>query len=952
MCRSLFIGVMLLMVASLARAQTSVEGRLTGTVRDEQGGLLPGAEIALEGQRATTTTDENGAYRLANLSPGEYWLLARFAGFADVRHFVVIQAGSNATLNLVMNVGSVDETIEVRHETPLLETQSGGHTVNISGELLRSMPLSERREWFGAMTLAPGVTTAEWVSNEKLFSVHGADSNANIVQVDGADVSPALASGVRYVGLNTDSIEDIQIKTAGVDASAPLGIGGIVNIATSSGTNTVKGAATFFVQPLAWNASNTPGGTSSTVDQRQLDLSLGAPIVKDRLWAFGSYRYTDATTGVSRTAAQLDALRLLVPQFEPFGNSNTAHFWFAKLNAQLHASHQLSGFYQRDVNPVAFADALAEHLRREATGGSGLSLRWLGAWSNAFTSRVGVSYNDKRRDGQPPDGDGPLRRVYQSTITSAGRLVGNGRIADLGPPVSGWGAQPNSKLTISVDATVFRSSRLGSHEVQTGLYLQPRLRNGSRTFYVNGGFVFEESVLRNAGTADRQLVPFHRMLVDGTVLTNSDREGQDYGFYVQDAWRPTSRLTINVGVRVDHLIWQDALFDVVSQRSTEIGPRLSANYLVTSDAANVVRAHVVRVHDQPAQNATSVGTSALAQRDEYDLDLNGTFETAFDTPATLALTPGRSVDPDLHQSFVQEWGTGYSRQFGGGVTARADVVHREYRHRPTLVETNGLYDGSVFVGYRDEGFNEIYQITNNVWNTPVYRSIEFAVTKRSARVQGIGSYVRQWRHIDGTWQPRDPASFIQPNAFENSRGIGSPGGSISSTGDANSLSGIHMSQRAAASGQWQDHVVRAGVSVMAPWQLLLAMNYTFQSGIWSGPVIAQVAADPTFGPAQVTLSNGRRVTNPLATALRFAFPTRTEGQLTTPRLHVWNARVGRRFTWAALVLDAGIDVFNITNNGADASFELGANQLYNPAYGITTFRQLPRSAQVVIRASF
>jgi hypothetical protein len=134
---------------------------------------------------------------------------------------------------------------------------------------------------------------------------------------------------------------------------------------------------------------------------------------------------------------------------------------------------------------------------------------------------------------------------------------------------------------------------------------------------------------------------------------------------------------------------------------------------------------------------------------------------------------------------------------------------------------------------------------------------------------------------------------------------------------------------------------------------LLASTYTFQSGAWSGPTITRIStADPAFGPATVTLSNGRRVANPLATTFRFAQADRSEGQLRTPALHAWNVRAGRRVSYRRLTLDASLDLFNLTNNGADQQFQSGANQNFNPLFGATTYRQLPRSAQVVLRASF
>ena len=402
----------------------------------------------------------------------------------------------------------------------------------------------------------------------------------------------------------------------------------------------------------------------------------------------------------------------------------------------------------------------------------------------------------------------------------------------------------------------------------------------------------------------------------------------------------------------DQIVVKDTVFDITAQRSLEVGPRLSVNYAITADSRNVARAHWARVHDQPGL-VTTTGTPNLGQRDLYDLELDGTFETVFITPPTAGTIVNRTIDPDLHQPYVREWGAGYSRQFAGGVAANVDVAHRRFVDRPTLVETNGRYDGNVFVGYVDEAFNDIYQATNNRWNTPVYSSLELSVTKQTARVQALGSYVRQWRHIDGTWQPHDPASFIQPDAFSNNTGIGSSTGTASATSDANSLSGFHMTQSVTASAEWQDHVARAAVAATGPWGLMFATNYTFQSGAWSGPIVTRIAAaDPAFGPATVRLSNGRVVSNPLATVIRFAYPTRGEGQQRTPALHALNLRAGRRFAIRRVKFDASLDVFNVTNHGADLGFEFGGNQTYNPLFGLTIDRQLPRSAQIVLRAAF
>jgi hypothetical protein len=420
---------------------------------------------------------------------------------------------------------------------------------------------------------------------------------------------------------------------------------------------------------------------------------------------------------------------------------------------------------------------------------------------------------------------------------------------------------------------------------------------------------------------------------------------------VQDSWRPASRLTVSAGLRADYIASRDLLFDIETSSAWNIGPRIGATYGLTDSHRHIVRASWGRVYDIPnASYLGSAGSNRAGSRDEYDLDLNGTFETVFTTPASTAVSTNREIDPDRHQGFIDEWIVGYRVQLPWQSSIDISYIDRAYKDRPALVERNGIYDGGVFHGYRDESFNEIYLVTNNEWNWFVYRGLELTVATRKDGWQLYSTYTLAHQHIDGTWQPNDPASFIQPDAFANDAGLGTVRGNTT-----NSLGGDTRNW------MWQKHQVRTGVTWSAPWDLILSTNLSLQSGTPTGPVTTNITeADPRFGPATLRLSNGRLVSNPLATTLRFAFPDRGTGQLWTPWLNTWNIRVGRSFALSSLGLsslrgarlDASIDVFNVTNNGADQQFVSGGNQLNSPSYGLLTNRQLPRSAQAVVRLHF
>jgi hypothetical protein len=425
-------------------------------------------------------------------------------------------------------------------------------------------------------------------------------------------------------------------------------------------------------------------------------------------------------------------------------------------------------------------------------------------------------------------------------------------------------------------------------------------------------------------------------------------DSHDHAVYVQDAWRPVPRLTVNAGVRVDVVGRKDSAFNVETQNGTEIGPRFGVNYSLTSDGRRAVRASWTRVADVLAQTTQSAGTNASGFRDQYDTNLDGTFETTFVTPGASALSTDRVLDDARRQPHTDEWIGGYRQQFPGQVTVDASMVHREFKDRTALVEINGIYDGGVFKGYRDEAFNDIYKITNNVWNWPVYTFLELQATKQTARFQAIGSYTHQWRHLAGTWQPNDPASFIQPDAFPNSKGIGSVANTTESQNSLSSSTSVSTLQVPS-----RDDIVRLGVVFRAPWDIVLATNYTFQSGPWSGPIVTRLAApDPRFGPSTVTLSNGRVVSNPLATTIRFANATRDDGQFSLPAIHQLNVRIGKDIRFGSRRLETALDIFNVTNHDAFYLLEAGANQTFSPLFGQGRQRQVPRAAQISARVVF
>ena len=328
------------------------EGSIRGDIRDAQGSFLSEVRVTATSAEGSVPvvaiSDAEGTYRLLNLAPGSYTVSAEIRGFTKAaRQNVVVQAGLNLTIHFVMALGAVEQTVTVTGETALLETSSAGVSVNVSGELQRSLPLAARKHWSEFLRLVPGTVSIDTTSDQaSVFFVHGAGGVSGSTMVDGADISSAVNPWTGYVAFPEDTVADVQIRTSGLDASAPLGMGAAANVVIKSGTNRYHGSATWAYTPKRWVSNNTPdAATSQTMTVNQPEGALGGPLLRDSWWFYGSYRRRLGTLGLSRPADQIQDMKALVPDFESFDNRIDAHILLAKITGQISPTQQLSGFY-------------------------------------------------------------------------------------------------------------------------------------------------------------------------------------------------------------------------------------------------------------------------------------------------------------------------------------------------------------------------------------------------------------------------------------------------------------------------------------------------------------------------------------------------------------------------------------------------------------------------------
>jgi hypothetical protein len=930
----------------------------------------------------TALTNERGEYRLINLPPGTFSMTAELTGFATFRREgILLRAGATFQVDVTMQLSTLQETVTVTGDSPMIEVDKASNVLNIDGEFQRLMPIQARRNYSDFLELTPGVISRGFDdgSGRQVYFGHATEHFAHVLQLEGTIASNYHDAQLTYVSMGADMVADTQVKTGGVDAAEPMGTGLVMNIVTKSGGNTFRGSGAFAYQPFDWNGNNVDncsaapgcrpgsGGTPTTAYVRQFDGAFGGPILRDQVWFFGSLRRALSSSGISRTSAEVERIEAYQPGATLFDNDSESWQPFFKLTSRVRG-HDIQGFYQRDrLLLTGNREYNYEEIQAQSTGGSLYSGKITSVWGQSMTTTFTASYNNKGGSDattfQELGLSGPQIVIHENATPSGATLQGTGRILE-GGNLQSYNYQPASQIIIRGDLTYFKDGWAGSHQFQTGIFAAPRNTYDQITNYVNGGFVLEEHRLRVPGDVAGGTVPFRRRYQSPVDLTTRAARDRDIGIYIQDTWRPNGRLTINGGVRADFVRRYDKVFDITRQSSTEIAPRFGFSYQLTRDARTILRGSAVRVHEQVMGRdaITLFGANEAAEdRNEYDFDGNGVFESVVVTPARSASIADYEFADGLHQPFVDEYIIGVRRQFGGQFSLDVAGIWRTYKDNWARVDVNGIYPSGPnqpFGGFGliDPNRGIIFQQQNNSWSTLDYRAIEVTFAKNmSHNFQLLGGFNRQWQEFGGTWNPTDPARFIQPNAFPSDTLLYMPRGN----NEENSLP-INTGTTVHTYGPtWQKYSARFGGTYLLPWNMTLGGSYTILAGPWSGPIVDQLpVGDPqlaVFGPTSIRLPNGTTQSNPLSTRMRFVYPTRGEGQVQAPAIQTLGLTLNKTIRFAAQrELVVGASVFNVLNAGNYSQYNYnGANEVFNTANFLQLRNQQPaRAAQLTVVMRF
>jgi carboxypeptidase family protein/TonB-dependent receptor-like protein len=308
---ALALAVFALAPAVAAQQQT---GEIFGKVTDNTGAILPGVTVTLTGealiQPQTAITSTTGSYQFPRIPIGTYSVKFELPGFKTiVREGIRVTVGFNAEVSQQMELSTVQETVTVTGESPIVDTKETGAKTTFDLETLQNIP-SARDPWV-MLERVPNITNdrinvgGNQSGQQSGYISRGSSTGNNKWSLDGVDITDMSATGASPIYYDFDMLQEMQVTTGGADASQQTGGVGI-NFVTRSGTDRFKGSGRLYNTNERFQADNITdeiraagaGAGNPIQNINDMGFEVGGPLAKGRLWYWGSIGKQDVKVGV------------------------------------------------------------------------------------------------------------------------------------------------------------------------------------------------------------------------------------------------------------------------------------------------------------------------------------------------------------------------------------------------------------------------------------------------------------------------------------------------------------------------------------------------------------------------------------------------------------------------------------------------------------------------------
>jgi hypothetical protein len=560
-----------LLAGLIARADVSRSGDIAGTVKSQDGTVLPGTSVKLTGptliqRELLQTTDQRGNYRFTTVPPGTYTLTFNLDGFATKEVSVIVNVGRTASIDVDLPLSRAQEQLVVRAEAPLVDKTTPVFQTNYNVEQLAQIPSTRR--YIDVVDTATGVDNRMAFGaggNVDGYDVFGFGAATNQYQINGVDTSN-LQFGNTWVNPNYDTVQEVQIVGAGASAEYAQFTGALVNVVTKTGTNQFHGGTTVY----GWSSSLQANNDGGIVDLEQpttkyaieANAYLGGPIVSEKFMFFASAQYNPAQTAPIQTT--------------DFGD-DTRQGYQLRLDYLANNSNTLSAMY--DYEPIKLTNQGAEpglgpevtFFREEHVNTGYFS--WTATWSPKTITEFKYG-----------GGEGYLGRIPANLTDSSVYDVNTGLTYNsqgFTRQQRNWRHEGRLSMTHYVDEFLG-----GNNEIKAGVEYEwqeakmDAVSNNNLEFFivpVGGGF---NAIYGLTG------YNYH-------INNNLKRPG----VYLQDniTWK---NVTVNLGARYDNPKTQDGNTGKTLLNFKNVVPRIGVSWDITGKGKTILGAFYGRYYDK------------------------------------------------------------------------------------------------------------------------------------------------------------------------------------------------------------------------------------------------------------------------------------------------------------------------------------------------------------------
>ena len=557
---------MLSLCACLALAATfafpqsqATSGNIEGRVLDPNGAAVPGVTVTATNQQTgfekTATSDEEGNYRLILLPPGTYKVVATGAqGFQPATlENAAVTVGGQTNLDINLGVSGANTIIDVSAEAPVVETTRTSVSTTVNERDIENLPVNGRN-FLDFATLTPGVIRDPTRGGD--LSVGGQKGTLNSLQVDGADNNNTFfgqsfgRTGTRPpYQFSEESVQEFQVNQNGFSAEFGRAGGAVINVVTKSGTNDFHGSVFEYFRDESLN-SNTPQLTARGAKRppsqiNQFGGTIGGPIKRDRAFFFFTYdgQRSDQPNPIDllNLSSQPAAVQsLLLPKLNTYNVGRTQDVYLIKTDIAVSDRNQLSlRFNQQNFTGVNNENSGAFSAEEHTGDSVARTTTFSGSLASTLSPSVVNEFRFQfARDKEPgqANSDQP-EAIIRTGVGNFSYSIGRNNFSP---------RETTIKRVQFIDNVSYVTGR---HVYKFGvdfnrdriLNFFPGLFSGSYTFPSYAAFV------ANTPSAYTQ-----NFAGPGTSGPTTEPNSTDYAAFIQDDWRVTPKLTLNLGVRYDY----------------------------------------------------------------------------------------------------------------------------------------------------------------------------------------------------------------------------------------------------------------------------------------------------------------------------------------------------------------------------------------------------------------